>query len=601
MLRRFAVALATLFFLATHAVADQSPQFSPTTGTVSGLQLTNNYNNAIKALNSMNSGASSPTNTLSGVPVYGMLWLDTTTNCAKAYDGTSFLVLGCFDTTAHLWLPRVGGGVATIASAATTDLGSTSNFYVTISGTVTITSLGSGTNATIGQTKFITFSGASLTLTHNATSLILPNNGGNITTAAGDKMIAVYLGSGNWTVVAYQKADGSALTATGNFTSAVFFNGVISPANLTSNTNDWNPTNLATSNTIRFSCNAGILISGITAPATDGKRLILENTGATNTCFLTSQDTNSSAANRFATAGTFSVLPGESVEIVYDSTATRWRIPEGSGFVAVGAAPTGHRNARVYNVATVFSDSAPATPNNQMKITADRVVVEDALGRTYNLGAVVSTGDITTSGAGGLDTGSVAANTWYYAYEIFNPTTRATAFLFSVQTTCTAATLPSGFTFCVRMGANRTNASSQFHRVICYMRRCQYVVGAGTPTTNLQLISSGTAGATCAAATPTWASPSIANFVPATALSLVGVVQGNYNNAGASQVLVAPTNAYAGGFNTASTNPPPVQFNGATIGGGAHQFEFNLEATTIAWCSSAAGGAIHAAGWVESQ
>jgi hypothetical protein len=63
----------------------------------------------------------------------------------------------------------------------------------------------------------LTFAGV-LTLTHNATSLILPNNGSNIVTAAGDCAIAVALGSGNWRVVSYQAASGTPLQSTASVT-----------------------------------------------------------------------------------------------------------------------------------------------------------------------------------------------------------------------------------------------------------------------------------------------------------------------------------------------------------------------------------------------
>ncbi|MFZ2303862.1 MAG: hypothetical protein WAV98_03695, partial [Minisyncoccia bacterium] len=56
------------------------------------------------------------------------------------------------------------------------------------------------------------FTGA-LTLTHNATSLILPG-ATNITTAANDRYEARSLGSGNWLVTKYEKADGTAVVAT---------------------------------------------------------------------------------------------------------------------------------------------------------------------------------------------------------------------------------------------------------------------------------------------------------------------------------------------------------------------------------------------------
>src|SRR5262249_10162154 len=48
---------------------------------------------------------------------------------------------------------------------------------------------------------------ASLTLTHNSTSFILPG-AANITTAAGDEMLAISEGAGNWRIMAYWSAAG---------------------------------------------------------------------------------------------------------------------------------------------------------------------------------------------------------------------------------------------------------------------------------------------------------------------------------------------------------------------------------------------------------
>lgn len=84
-------------------------------------------------------------------------------------------------------------GDDTIASAGTTDISSVPAQYVTVTGTTTITSLGT---IKAGWIKFVKFTGA-LTLTHNATSLILPG-AANILTAANDTAIFVSLGSGNW-------------------------------------------------------------------------------------------------------------------------------------------------------------------------------------------------------------------------------------------------------------------------------------------------------------------------------------------------------------------------------------------------------------------
>lgn len=93
-----------------------------------------------------------------------------------------------------------------IASAATTAIGGVNSGNVRITGTTTITSFGT---IAAGVARIVRFAGA-LTLTHNATSLILPG-GVNITTAAGDTLEALSLGAGNWVVRDYMRASGQPL------------------------------------------------------------------------------------------------------------------------------------------------------------------------------------------------------------------------------------------------------------------------------------------------------------------------------------------------------------------------------------------------------
>lgn len=97
---------------------------------------------------------------------------------------------------------------ANIASASTTDIGAATGNYVNVTGTTTITALGT---VQAGTRRIVNFNGA-LTLTYNATSLILPTSA-NITTAAGDTATFVSMGSGNWVCTSYQKKDGTALVA----------------------------------------------------------------------------------------------------------------------------------------------------------------------------------------------------------------------------------------------------------------------------------------------------------------------------------------------------------------------------------------------------
>ena len=65
---------------------------------------------------------------------------------------------------------------------------------------------------------------------------------------------------------------------------------------------------------------------------------------------------------------------------------------------------------------------------------------------------------ITSSGAGGLDTGSEAADTWYYIWMISNGSN--TAAMLSLQTA--SPTMPSGYTYKRLVGAVRNDSGSDF-------------------------------------------------------------------------------------------------------------------------------------------
>lgn len=102
---------------------------------------------------------------------------------------------------------RAGVKGADIAAASTVNLGAADGETVNVTGSgATITALGT---ATAGIRRTAIFAGAN-TLTHNATSLILITLA-NIPTAAGDRAEFVSLGSGNWLMLGYVRADGKPL------------------------------------------------------------------------------------------------------------------------------------------------------------------------------------------------------------------------------------------------------------------------------------------------------------------------------------------------------------------------------------------------------
>lgn len=90
----------------------------------------------------------------------------------------------------------------TVVSASTADALGAASVFVLISGTTTITSLGTGAN----RLRIVRF-GSALTLTHNATSLICPG-AANLAMAAGDQIIIKSDASSNVRVVNVLRAGG---------------------------------------------------------------------------------------------------------------------------------------------------------------------------------------------------------------------------------------------------------------------------------------------------------------------------------------------------------------------------------------------------------
>jgi hypothetical protein len=200
---------------------------------------------------------------------------------------------------------------SSIASATTTDIGAATGNYAHITGTTTITGLGT---VAAGARRLVVFDGA-LTLTHNATSLILPTSA-NITTAAGDAAICVSEGAGNWRITHYQRKDGTPLAGGGGGLS-----------NWTESVNTSAPN--ATVPAVRFlAANAATNVDAVIAPKGAGALLAQspDNTatggnkrGARSVDWQMSRSTNTGVAS-----GADSVVSGgsgNSAQAQYDAVA----------------------------------------------------------------------------------------------------------------------------------------------------------------------------------------------------------------------------------------------------------------------------------------
>jgi hypothetical protein len=145
-----------------------------------------------------------PTNNMVGTitafdPNSGAMTISvSTTSGSGTFTAWTVSLSGPGFTGGKLTTPVNDADTVTLVSAATVAIGAASSNSLIISGTTTITAFDS---IAAGAEREVTFSG-SLTLTHNATSLILPG-GQNILTAAGDVARFRSLGGGNWRCTSY--------------------------------------------------------------------------------------------------------------------------------------------------------------------------------------------------------------------------------------------------------------------------------------------------------------------------------------------------------------------------------------------------------------
>ena len=144
------------------------------------------------------------------------------------------------------------GDEATVASAATADIGAANRNRIQITGTTTITSFGTTANCL----KVVRFAGV-LTLTHNGTSLILPG-AANRTTAAGDVGIYMSDASGNWREISYATASGP--------------NGLVKLATLTAS----NSASLADTTSLTGAYKNYLIVVTNVLPATNGTTLLMQ-------------------------------------------------------------------------------------------------------------------------------------------------------------------------------------------------------------------------------------------------------------------------------------------------------------------------------------
>ena len=98
--------------------------------------------------------------------------------------------------------------------------------------------------------------------------------------------------------------------------------------------------------------------------------------------------------------------------------------------------------------------------DNDIYFSDGNFVFDDFSGQAYATAMIKRLDALWTAGTnqGGLDTGAKAANIFYHCFAIYNPTTKASDFLFSASPS--SPTLPNGFTKKRKIASLRTNGSN---------------------------------------------------------------------------------------------------------------------------------------------
>jgi hypothetical protein len=141
-----------------------------------------------------------------------------------------------------------------------------------------------------------------------------------------------------------------------------------------------------------------------------------------------------------------------------------------AGYIAGGS----FRNLRGYQTAASTATFA-----------ADAIVLETSAssnpaGQSVRLSNFSAPINISSSGLNGLDTGTIAANTWYYVWGIYNPSSTASGGLISLSNT--TPSLPTGFTYYALIGCLKTDSTPSVVAFNQYGRRWNYAAAATIAT-----------------------------------------------------------------------------------------------------------------------
>ena len=170
--------------------------------------------------------------------------------------------------------------------------------------------------------------------------------------------------------------------------------------------------------------------------------------------------------------------------------------------------------------------------NANVAITANEILLRASSGAAQVMSSVSLTINTASTGANGLDTGTLSISTWYAVWVIWNGTT--TAGLISLS--ATAPTMPSGYAHKARVGWVRTDGTVNKYPLAFVQRgrRVQYAL-SGALTAYPQMFFGTTSGAQAVA---------VGSFCPTTA-GAIALSWGVAGTGSGGQIAVGPSAAAA--------------------------------------------------------
>lgn len=272
-----------------------------------------------------------------------------------------------------------------------------------------------------------------------------------------------------------------------------------------------------------------------------------------------------------------------------------WNAPINQGNIDVAElAASVAKLARNGPVAGSFSGLKISTTglSAAVSVSAAQLILARVDGEAYRASNVALSINCSAIGVNGLDTGVVAASTWYAVWVVSDGVNVSGLLSLSAI----APSLPAGYTHKARVGWIRTDATANKYPLSTLQcgNRAQYIMTGGN-VSNLPILAAGAGGNIL---TPVYVAVATGAFVPPTAsvinLSLT-------SGGGTPNSAMAAPNARYGGLNSLS-NPAPLA---AGLGSGTNARvtvfgELVLESNSVYYVSDTAQGVLFVIGWVDN-